>query len=287
MKNRNKRLTLMLLLLVVSLTVLPLAAAADVIYEPMDSGFFAAHREECRLIDASYEVRHPNGKATAYVSPEDAGVVTEYENGDILHVSYSYTDKKGVVWACCTKARIGISDGWIPMNYLYEIYSSALFMKDYEKEIEQLKDPVEDWECTNEFFAYTYPGSIYAIRSQLFMDGETPVIPAVSMRYTDEAGHVWGYIGYYYGIRDVWVAMDAPDKDAEELYPDGLLKIDPRADSHASVQNSPAAEKDKTGEKEIKPAPNPRIMWIGLGGAAVAAAIGALILTLTTRKAKK
>ena len=39
--------------------------------------------------------------------------------------------------------------------------------------------------------------------------------------FTDEQGLVWGYIGYFRGVRDCWVCISNATATFEELYPDG------------------------------------------------------------------
>ena len=278
MKNKTKRRLLPLVFVLLLQLMLPLSVHADVIYEPMNSKFYERHRTECRLVDAVYEVRHPNGSAKLYVSPEDAAVVAEFKNGENLHVSVSYTDKKGVVWACCNSSYgREAEDAWMPMDYLYEAYSSELFRRDYSEKITVLDEPEEISVDGDPFKGFLYPGSEKYVEISQYYEGEEAAPVWFNMRYTDEAGHEWACMSYYFGYRDYWVALDAPEKTAEELYPAGLPKIDPRENGGTLLGGA---------QNEIKPSMNKKAVAIaGIGVLAVVAAASALLMVL--KKSKK
>ena len=46
-------------------------------------------------------------------------------------------------------------------------------------------------------------------------------MPMYARTFTDEQGLVWGYIGYFRGVRDRWVCITNATATFEELYPDG------------------------------------------------------------------
>lgn len=46
-------------------------------------------------------------------------------------------------------------------------------------------------------------------------------LPSYESVYLDEKNRCWGNVGYYYGMRNVWICIDAPDADFDTLYPSG------------------------------------------------------------------
>ena len=97
--------------------------------------------------------------------------------------------------------------------------------------------------------------------------------------FTDEAGHKWGNVSYYYGIRNAWICLDAPAADAEELYPDGLPIRGVSEDEIPQENSSDELIEPKTQEDHT-------ILIITLIVAAVAA-VTAVFLILIKKSAKR
>ena len=301
-EKRISALLLMLLLLPGLLLSSGIRAHADVIYEP-DDDFYQKHASDCTYVDAVYIVNHPKGKATMYVSPEDAKVVSEFENGERIRVNYSYTDRKGIEWASVTDWRSTRKDGWIPMDYLYEAYSDRLFYADYASEIRPAAQGEHADSDAMTVYFFDYPGSDQYFLVYLDdMDGEPVSALPATMIFTDEEGRNWGRIGYFYGYKDRWFCMDDPEKTAEELYPDGLPVRDTRdlPGIGATPEIGPDdPEKQETGSNEpgttepepieIRPTVNVAVVLIAaaLISLAVAAAVVILIIIVKHTKKKK
>ena len=75
-----------------------------------------------------------------------------------------------------------------------------------------------------EILFYTYPGSDDSYRVQV-AGGDW--MPGYWLTYEDEKGRTWGCVDYYYA-QSGWVCIDEPQAGPEELWPEGLPKIDPR-----------------------------------------------------------
>ena len=285
-EKRFGALFLMFLLLPGLLISSGIHARADVIYEP-DDDFYNKHREECTLVDAAYLIDRPDGTVKMYASPENAKVIAEFENGEKVIVNFSYTDRKGREWASVTDWRDhGHKNGWIPMDYLYEAYSDRLFRLDYGDEIRQASASDRSSSDAAKVWFFDYPGAPQGFQVDLISDGgETAsALPAQEI-FTDEEGRDWGRIGYYYGYRDVWFCLDAPEKSAEELYPHGLPERDKR--NKQGIGSSQEIAPEISDAPEIKPSMNVTavVLAAALIGLAVAAAV--IILIILAKHAKK
>ena len=82
-----KKITNVIVILLLAALLLPMSARADVIYEPNDS-FYSNHWEECEYVCRTYTANGPNGEVTLYQSPVSAMMVAgSVANGNEVYVS--------------------------------------------------------------------------------------------------------------------------------------------------------------------------------------------------------
>lgn len=186
-----------------------LSVKADVIWEPMDS-FYGEHSSECVYVNRQYTANGPDGKVILYVSPEVPEPVTVWENGHTAVISFTYEDRDGILW--------GIYDdyngmtGWMPMDYMEVVYDSIAFREEHAAELVEQSGELEGVPKGEEFRFWEYPGS-----QEYFTQPMDDYAPEYYCVYVDERGHSWGCVGYYFGIRDVWVCLDEPSADYAQL----------------------------------------------------------------------
>ena len=202
--------TISLILALVFLLALAPAVVADVIIEPSDT-FYARHREECQHWQRGYLACGPGDSVTVYRSPESAAVAERVKNGDILWISYIYTDENGIGWGYTENYEENWS-GWVPMDYLLLKYDSLSFQEEFATRITEEEGTLEVSGAEVRF--WNYPGSEDA--TAFAVEGD--YLPEYYETFTDDAGRRWGHIGYHMGIRDVWVCLDAPTEDYPTLY---------------------------------------------------------------------
>lgn len=190
---------------------------ADVIWEPMDA-FYEEHSSECDYVNRTYTTDGPDGVVILYESPESAKVVMTWENGRKVSISFTYEDERGILWGVCEAEQTG----WVPMEYMKVVYDSISFKEDYGDQIVSQDGGLDEQYRNETVYFWKYPGADN-YNSMSLQDWE--YLPEYSGVYTDEAGHSWGYIGYYYGLRSVWVCLDQPTADRDGLYPDGAPQI--------------------------------------------------------------
>lgn len=186
-----------------------LSVKADVIWEPMDS-FYSEHSSECVYANRQYTANGPDGKVILYVSPEVPEPVDVWENGHRAAISFTYEDKEGIVW--------GIYDdydgmtGWMPMDYMEVVYDSIAFREEHAAELVKQSGELEGVPQGEEFRFWEYPGA-----QEYYTQTMNDYAPEYYCVYADESGHSWGCVGYYFGIRDVWVCLDEPSADYAQL----------------------------------------------------------------------
>lgn len=207
---------------------------ADVIWQPMDS-FYVENESKCTYVGRSFTANGPDSVVILYESPKSPKVVTTWENGFQAYISFTYEDENGVLW--------GIYDdftqsGWMPMEYMELIYDHISFFEDYGEEIIEQRGSLEEQYRGECVYFWKYPGSKEGY-SYSMMQHDLPTYNGV---YTDEKGHSWGYIGYYYGSRDNWICIDQPTADYEQLYPDGGPQIGTVKEEGETQSQSPEGQ---------------------------------------------
>lgn len=232
-------------------------ARADVIVEPADY-FYAAHANECKYVGRTFTANGPDGKVILYKSPELPEVVTVWENGQRAYIYFTYRDQDGIEW--------GIYDdhngtmGWMPMAYMEVVYDSIAFQEEHRSQITEQFGELDEKYQGQDIFLWRYPGSL-EYNYVTFKDDP----PTYNHVYVDENENSWGLIDYWYGSRDVWICLDAPNADLDQLYPDGapVYKTPktfdtPKEDIVPSAPDSPEA--DVVPSVPDSPTETPRIV---------------------------
>ncbi len=282
-------------------------ARADVIWEPNDPFYTAKYMEEISRDEFVLNNRNyfTNGKlGYIYVTddPEKETIADALENGIRVFVSFTYVNSEGEEWGVIQYeqgedgqiipsyryAEDGsVKTGWIRMEELSLIYDSEEFKKDHEEEIKVNDRTAEIRLKPGEELQYwSYPGSGNII-------GSTPDTDKLTIEqvYTDEDGEQWGYVNYYYGIRDVWVCITHPSAvDLPVRAPSPQEQVAP-----AKIpENLPETMDDALGEQHAgkEGTTRPRtstaaVLMTVIGLVALAAASSAGIIALICKKKKE
>ena len=234
-----------LLLLLALLGALALPAAADVAYMPRDS-FIEKHWQDC-----SYENRHywTNGEAgyvLAHKTP-DSAEATPLPNGGIYYISNVYKGRWGVLeYDPDTLENRLWNDsvsGWVDMLEMVADYDNVSFMADHASELSDGSEELE-FTASQNVACYKYPGS--GVVTETLEGAHVRGTLDFSTLFTDPAGRKWGYCGYYYGHRNLWVCLDDPFNAA--LEPD---------ENCVTIVTRPAAPPAETAAPAQTPAPDP------------------------------
>jgi hypothetical protein len=202
-------------------------AHADVIWEPQND-FYESHAQSCDYVNRTYTVNGPGGQAAVYESPESSKELTTLNNGLTVFILFSYTDSNNNAWGVFESSTEDVT-GWVAMDYLKLCYDSIEFQKDYAKEFVSEAGTLSADAADGKIYFWDYPGSDSFYECPLADDEENK--PEYQTVFTDEAGHKWGLIAYYFGYKNVWSCLDAPSADFAELFPDGAPA---RGDSDAA-----------------------------------------------------
>jgi len=278
MDRSGKRLLTALISALLAFLIAGTGLYADVIWEPYGDDFYKKHRDVIRFADNLYQVREGAGPAKCYKSPEDPEVVCTLEEGDRVTVIYLYTDANRDEWGCFIPEAPLLKDSdsaWIPMSCLFRQMDFSLFNETYASEItDQAPGITPDLSAGDKFRLYSYPGSPDSFEMSVISEP-----PEANRFYRDKAGHIWGSIGYYYGSRDAWFCLDAPDASPGELYPEGSGDIVPEV-------TSPTAGAIGDTEPPVPSRKLPIGLILGLSGGAAALAAVLLLLLFRARRRK-
>lgn len=251
---------------------------ADVIWEP-DDNFYNEHREDCQYVNRNFTANGPDGEVIVYKSPENPKVVDTWENGFKAYISHVYTDEDGNEWGIYENYETDVM-GWVPMAYMKVVYDGISFLEEYGDSFVETYESFSEELAGQTVYCFDYPGAKNGF--EMRMPDVTEEMPMYARTFTDEQGMVWGYIGYFRGVRDCWVCLSNPTATFEELYPDGGPARGEEAqetpaseedDQEDSKRNNREDSEDEDDEDRIEPEKNSGL--IGLVIALVVAVTGA------------
>lgn len=267
------------------LCVMP--AKADAIWEPNDT-FYHDHYEDCRYVNRNFTANGPDGEVIVYKSPENPTVVATWENGFHAYISFVYTDEDGNEWGIYEDFETGVK-GWMPMAYMQVVYDGISFAEEYGDSFVETYEPFPEELAGQTVYCFDYPGAKNAF--EMRMPEVEEEMPWYARTFTDEQGMVWGYIGYFRGVRDRWVCITNATATFEELYPDGAPvrgekpEETPMPEEDAE-EESKSADREEDGDDE-RIAPERDGGLIGLVIALVVAVTGATGGALAWLKKRK
>ena len=238
-------------LLAAAMLLLPCMALADVILEPEDS-FYKRHSDQCTYqAGRTYIAEGEGGSAPVYGAP-DRGELRRLSNGEETVCQWLYTDENGAQWAL-----ISDGSGWINLYDFKVKYDWVEFEREHKDEIKHEDAEVDAAKGAGDtIIFYDYPGSerkVFDVSLGAF--GSDKI--TVDTTYTDGEGRRWGFIGYWYGYRNLWVSLDDP-----------TVEVPPAAEQPAPVSTgAPAYLPPKGGGA-------PMIIGGGLAALAALIAVG-------------
>lgn len=278
----NKRFItwLLLILLLAALTWVP--ALADVIWEPNDS-FYHQKSEDCVYNGRSYTVNGRNGSGTVFKEPGSKQTVAVINNGNVFYVSFTYKDNNGDNWGVVEfnpdgSGNLADTDystaitGWVPMSDLTVVYDYISFAEDHGSQFKPYTGNYDTFKSGGPVVFWSYPGSgVIAWEEAAF---EYDDYFEISDTFTDDENRLWGYVGYYYGARNVWVCISDPSGDGIEKAPPSPV---PEAATALPDPELPAAGNDE----------NDAVLLIVVIVAAVVVITAVLIAVFWKKSARK
>lgn len=299
------------LLAAVMVFALALPAFADVIIEPQGS-FYDKHENDCRTEGYRTYIVKEGGMNVCTEPGED--VKYRIEEGTRFGSQWIYTGggtEWGYIEDYSTHADSkGSKAGWFKLEDTVRLYDYIDFNKEHEKDFYEDKNT----HSYTSAVAYDYPnGTVDHV-----VDGEeaTYLLDGLVFNslYKDENGREWGFIGYRFGRRNIWICLDEPENT--ELNETGVLvfdtvtgemlgrynespplgnNADPTESDDVQVTHVCVGTNDPDEDPDATPAPpaahidpktEPRTGVI-IAAVAGAAAIGAAVLAVVFRRPKQ
>lgn len=193
-----------------------MAAFADVAYTPRDD-FYEKHYDECQGLERHHLTNGSEGYVVGFASPTGEAKVV-IPNGKEYFVSVLWSEKGGKVWGCIEYdpetldigwSFQGAETAWVDMSAMTPRYDSEAFMEDHADELKS-EERILKIGADDKVPAYRYPGSGIITDTLENWNSSEDQSLILGNIYTDAEGREWGRVGYYYGIRDVWVCIDEP-----------------------------------------------------------------------------
>lgn len=217
--------------------LLAVPALADIIWEPQNS-FYQRHQGQCERENRSYWTNSPEGYVTLRESP-NGKAVANVKNGQVIYTEYRYQNG-GEDWGLAelraedleesilAADESAIDDGqwlelWFPMGEMQLRYDQQSFREDHPGEITAGERTVDVDGLA--LCYYEFPGGEFEWQMETMYTKDMEPI-TFSELYTDAEGREWGYLGYWYGVRNIWFCIsdlentDLPVEDhTPDLYP--------------------------------------------------------------------
>lgn len=286
-----------------------LPVKADAIWEPR-SEFYEEHASECEYNNRTYITAGQDGVVKVYVSPENATVVDTLKNGVSVYVSFTYVDEDGIEWGVIENYSDESKTGWVAMDYMDVVYDYISFNEEYGADIVAESGALAAEYAGQTVKFWSYPSAL--VPMDVLMPDEAGDLPQYSKTFVDEKGLKWGYVGYFYGMKNCWICLDNPVGTLGELYPNGIpvrgvqleekeyiedgkngttdLELEEifdleNAELDIDIRVEDDAQSESDEEAEIVPKGNDKLVFIVCGlVAAVAVVTGGLLVWLKKKK---
>lgn len=212
----------------------PKEAKADLIWTPNDD-FFSKNYDDCEHEGREYTANCEMGYVSMYQSPGSHNKITNYVNGTVLYISFTYKDKKNT-WGVFQENRDANLTGekpitgWICMDQLVVVYDNISFTAEHKSEFKEYNGEFDDFTYDNEtrIPLWTYPGS-GVILYQFLIDGT----PNFEYTYKDKDDRLWGF------VNSGWICISDPTNEnipsIGAKSPAKLIPADPEAAADASI----------------------------------------------------
>ena len=202
---------------------------ADAIAEPYNNSFYREHSGECVYLGRRFYADDENGYVPLLKEPGAKRELERIENGKMIHVMFTY-DYNGEIWGVIEIRTQGSFnpdwlDGWILMSQLLLVYDYISFEEEHQDEFYPYYGDYEEIKTAGQIVLWTYPGSgEYVNITPPEKDNNTGELFKINHVYKDGQGREWGFSGYWYGGRNIWICLSDP---ADENIPADNAKNPP------------------------------------------------------------
>ena len=232
MKNKCiKKISLIAITCVTLVSLLCGFALADVIFEP-DDDFYSSHSSECEYVNRDYYANGVSGFTELFSKP-NGNSLGFADNGELFHIQFSY--KLGdELWGLAEYSESGnkliarngdaYKTGWIKLGDMSLEYDYISFDETHSSEYKNYEGDYSELAGVTNIVIWTFPNSGESSGTIEQADENL----TLSNVYTDIDGAQWGFVSYYYGMKNFWICLS--DSSGTEK---------PAKDIPAVVLNSP------------------------------------------------
>lgn len=218
---------------------------ADIIWTPVDD-FFEENYGDCEYIDR-YFVANTDG--SVYEQPGSDVTLAQFKAGDVLYVSYVYTDSGSAQWGLVSHVGDAKRDtGWLRLADFTIKYDRVSFDGEHSTQYVPYANEFDGYQVKGSGIAFwEYPNSGELLDQLPKNDGDI----IIDVTYTDEAGLLWGKVNYYRGLRG-WVCISDPENTALGTQSSAQSDVTPNATQAQIKQtaNTGALDTSKSDGKE-------------------------------------
>lgn len=200
------------LLIVFVLLIMPaIAARADVIDEPREDTFYFKHRDELVYIQRYFIVNSPGGSLPVIAEPGSKENLAVLNNDEEIYIEYAY-QYRGAFWGYTrfwdSETRKEWIEGWAPMEQLLVIYDHVSFAEEHGSELHGYTGNYDWIRTIDEIVLWTWPGS--GVVKETLGREHFDRYGSFMQAYTDPQGREWGFVEYWYGVKNVWICVSDP-----------------------------------------------------------------------------
>jgi hypothetical protein len=188
-------------------------AFADVIWEP-NNDFYKTHSDKCEYVGPDYYANGESGYMELFSEPGGASLGFS-DNGAVFHTQFSF-NKDDETWGVGEYIEnngklVPINDsnsktGWFKLSDAVLKYDYQSFDEDHSKEYNLYSGNYSELKDKQNIVVWTFPNS-GETNSTIDKIDENFSINSV---YTDIDGIQWGFVSYYYGMKNFWVCLSNP-----------------------------------------------------------------------------
>ena len=242
-KHSYRKITRLIFACVMLVSLLSGFALADVIYQP-DDDFYNSHAGDCEYLNRDYYANGESGYMELFNKP-DGSSLGFADNGGVFHVQFTY--KSGdTTWGVVEYSTSGdklipsnendFKTAWIKLSDALLKYDYISFDEDHSAEYTPYDGDYTELADINNIVMWTFPcsgennGTIDSIDENF----------AVQSVYTDSEGRKWGFVSYYYAIKNFWICISDPasaDIAAEAVEAPALYSPEPGSEPISSAND--------------------------------------------------
>ena len=218
-----KRITALVFTCVILVSLLCGYALADAIFAPEDD-FYNSHAGDCEYINRDYYANVESGFTELFTKPNGSSLGFA-DNGELFHIQFSY--KLGdELWGLAEYSESGnkliarngdvYKTAWMKLSDFTTKFDYISFDEAHSSEYNAYEGDYSELSGVVNIVMWTFPNSGESNGTVDQVDEDF----AVGSVYTDIDGVKWGFVSYYYGMKNFWICLSDPintDKAAKDV----------------------------------------------------------------------